>query len=105
LDPSKDLAAYGFGSVTWKERMESWKTRQEKLQVMRADERQALSGGKGGDDDYDDADLPVYVIFCRKNALEPSHSFIMLCFMRVLWRSPCLVYYTILLSLSFVLLE
>lgn len=61
LDPSKDLAAYGFGSVTWKERMESWKSRQEKLQVMRTDGQQALAGGKGGDDgyDYDDPDLPV----------------------------------------------
>ena len=64
MDPSKDLAAYGFGSVTWKERMESWKNRQEKLQVMRTDERQALSGGKGGDD-YDDPDLPVYVSYLK----------------------------------------
>lgn len=31
MDPSKDLAAYGYGSVAWKERMEIWKQRQMKL--------------------------------------------------------------------------
>lgn len=34
LDPSKDLTAYGYGSVAWKERMESWKQKQGKLQMM-----------------------------------------------------------------------
>lgn len=70
LDPSKDIAAYGFGSVTWKERMESWKSRQEKLQVMRTDGRE-LAGGKGGDNgyDYDDPDLPMYVIL---SSIDPS---------------------------------
>ena len=29
MDPSKDLAAYGYGSIAWKERMESWKQKQE----------------------------------------------------------------------------
>ncbi|GMN34612.1 hypothetical protein TIFTF001_004785 [Ficus carica] len=28
LDPSKDLAAYGYGSVAWKQRMEHWKQNQ-----------------------------------------------------------------------------
>lgn len=41
LDPSKDLAAYGYGSVAWKERIESWKQKQEKLQSLKND-----SGGK-----------------------------------------------------------
>ncbi|GAU29800.1 hypothetical protein TSUD_116550 [Trifolium subterraneum] len=35
MDPSKDLAAYGYGSVAWKERMEIWKQRQSKLGIMR----------------------------------------------------------------------
>ncbi|XP_028807306.1 probable cellulose synthase A catalytic subunit 6 [UDP-forming] isoform X2 [Neltuma alba] len=35
MDPSKDLAAYGYGSVAWKERMELWKQKQEKLPLMR----------------------------------------------------------------------
>ncbi|KAL9233881.1 hypothetical protein vseg_008817 [Gypsophila vaccaria] len=30
VDPSKDLNSYGLGSVDWKERVESWKLRQEK---------------------------------------------------------------------------
>nr|CCW28829.1 putative cellulose synthase family protein [Arachis ipaensis] len=32
MDPSKDLAAYGYGSVAWKERMELWKQRQQRLE-------------------------------------------------------------------------
>ncbi|KAK4256437.1 hypothetical protein QN277_009301 [Acacia crassicarpa] len=37
MDPSKDLAAYGYGSVAWKERMEIWRQRQEKMRLMRID--------------------------------------------------------------------
>jgi cellulose synthase A len=55
MDPSKDLAAYGYGSVAWKERMESWKQKQERLHPMRND-----GGGKDWDGDGDDADLPLY---------------------------------------------
>ncbi|XVF30604.1 hypothetical protein REPUB_Repub16aG0072700 [Reevesia pubescens] len=48
----KDLAAYGYGSVAWKERMETWKQEKEKLQMM-----------KFGDDSKDvysdDIDLPL----------------------------------------------
>nr|GMD88777.1 probable cellulose synthase A catalytic subunit 3 [UDP-forming] [Ipomoea batatas] len=44
LDPSKDLTAYGYGSVAWKERMESWKQKQGKLQMM---------GDGDGDDELD----------------------------------------------------
>ena len=54
MDPSKDLAAYGYGSVAWKERMEGWKHKQERLQQLRSE--------GGGDWDGDgDADLPLYV--------------------------------------------
>ena len=35
MDPSKDLAAYGYGSVAWKERMDIWKQRQSQLGNMR----------------------------------------------------------------------
>jgi cellulose synthase A len=54
MDPSKDLAAYGYGSVAWKERMEGWKQKQERLQHVRSE--------GGGDWDGDDADLPLYVL-------------------------------------------
>ncbi|XP_010255732.1 PREDICTED: probable cellulose synthase A catalytic subunit 5 [UDP-forming] isoform X2 [Nelumbo nucifera] len=54
MDPSKDLAAYGYGSVAWKERMENWKQRQEKLQVMKNE-----NGGKDWDNDGDGPDLPL----------------------------------------------
>jgi cellulose synthase A len=53
MDPSKDLAAYGYGSVAWKERMESWKQKQDRLQQTRND------GGKDWDGDGDDGDLPL----------------------------------------------
>ncbi|CAM8945234.1 unnamed protein product [Rhodiola kirilowii] len=52
MDPSKDLAAYGYGSVAWKERMETWKQKQDKLQLMKSE-----NGGKDWDDD--DPDLPL----------------------------------------------
>lgn len=55
MDPKKDLAVYGYGTVAWKERMEDWKKKQnDKLQVVK-------HGGKGGDndgDELDDPDLP-----------------------------------------------
>ncbi|KAJ0025205.1 hypothetical protein Pint_09402 [Pistacia integerrima] len=54
MDPSKDLAAYGYGSVAWKERMENWKQKQDKLQMMKND-----NGGKDWDYDADAPDLPL----------------------------------------------
>ncbi|XP_041017664.1 probable cellulose synthase A catalytic subunit 5 [UDP-forming] [Juglans microcarpa x Juglans regia] len=54
MDPSKDLAAYGYGSVAWKERMESWKQKQDKLQMMKNE-----NSGKGWDPDGDGPDLPL----------------------------------------------
>ncbi|KAK9109607.1 hypothetical protein Sjap_017667 [Stephania japonica] len=54
MDPSKDLAAYGYGSVAWKERVENWRQKQEKLQVMKND-----LGGKDWDPDGDGPDLPI----------------------------------------------
>lgn len=54
MDPSKDLAAYGYGSIAWKERMENWKQKQEKLQMMKNE-----NGGKDWDYDGDAPDLPL----------------------------------------------
>ncbi|OEL33836.1 hypothetical protein BAE44_0005141 [Dichanthelium oligosanthes] len=47
MDPSKDLAAYGYGSVAWAKKMEDWKQKQERLQHVRSD------------GDGDDTDLPL----------------------------------------------
>ncbi|KAL1815129.1 hypothetical protein DCAR_0519358 [Daucus carota subsp. sativus] len=52
MDPSKDLAAYGYGSIAWKERMESWKQKQ--LQLMNSE-----NGGGDWDNDKDGPDLPL----------------------------------------------
>lgn len=43
VDPSKDLNSYGVGNVDWKERVESWKLKQEKNML------QMTSGGRYAD--------------------------------------------------------
>ncbi|XP_010241683.1 PREDICTED: cellulose synthase A catalytic subunit 2 [UDP-forming]-like [Nelumbo nucifera] len=54
MDPKKDLAVYGYGSVAWKDRMEEWKKKQnDKLQMVKH-----LSENGGGNYDGDDADDP-----------------------------------------------
>lgn len=58
MDPKKDLALYGYGTVAWKERMEEWKKKQnEKLQVVK--HQGGDSGGKNDGDELDDPDLPM----------------------------------------------
>lgn len=56
MDPSKDLAAYGYGSVAWKDKVDSWKQRQEKMQMMMSE------GGvlHPSDVDPNGPDLPMY---------------------------------------------
>lgn len=55
MDPTKDLAAYGYDSVAWKDIVESWKTRQEKMMTEGGHRR------KGCDMDVGDngPDLPM----------------------------------------------
>ncbi|XP_016433906.1 cellulose synthase A catalytic subunit 2 [UDP-forming] [Nicotiana tabacum] len=55
--PQKDIALYGYGSVSWKDRMEEWRKKQnEKLQVVK---HQGNGGGGFHGDDLDDPDLPM----------------------------------------------
>lgn len=49
LDPYKDMAAYGYGSVAWKNRMEIWKQRQGELGMLRKE-----------NNDNEDLDKVVY---------------------------------------------
>ncbi|TKY51433.1 Cellulose synthase A catalytic subunit 6 of UDP-forming [Spatholobus suberectus] len=54
--PDSSVSDYGYGSVTWKERMEEWKKRQnEKIEVVNHE-----GGNDGGKnvDELDDPDLP-----------------------------------------------
>ena len=51
MDPSKDLAAYGYGSVAWKERMETWKQRQIKLGNVRKENDNKEDSNNLVDDD------------------------------------------------------
>lgn len=58
LDPKKDLAVYGYGTVAWKERMEEWKKKQnEKLQVVKHQGGDSSRNHDG--DEPDDPDLPM----------------------------------------------
>ncbi|KAI3820037.1 hypothetical protein L1987_13893 [Smallanthus sonchifolius] len=57
LDPKKDLAVYGYGTVAWKDRMEEWRKRQsDKLAMVKHQENGG--GGGYGDGDLDDPNLP-----------------------------------------------
>ncbi|GMH22250.1 hypothetical protein Nepgr_024093 [Nepenthes gracilis] len=56
MDPKKDLAVYGYGSVAWKDRMEEWKKRQNnKLQMVK---HEGENGGNYDGGDPYDLDLP-----------------------------------------------
>ena len=62
MDPTKDLAAYGYGSVAWKERVDSWKVKQGKMQMMMTEGGQLQASGKGGHPDdggSNGPDLPM----------------------------------------------
>ncbi|KAF6163694.1 hypothetical protein GIB67_036154 [Kingdonia uniflora] len=55
MDPKKDLALYGYGSIAWKDRIEEWKKKQKnKLEMV------GLQGGNdnGGNDNGDEPDGP-----------------------------------------------
>ncbi|KAG6673908.1 hypothetical protein I3842_15G014300 [Carya illinoinensis] len=58
MDPNKDLAVYGYGTVAWKERMEEWKKKQdEKLHVVKR--QGGGGGGNNAGEVLDDPDLPM----------------------------------------------
>lgn len=58
MDPTKDLAQYGYGSIAWKERVESWKLRQGKLQMMMTEGGQ-LQASVQDENDLNGPDLPM----------------------------------------------
>lgn len=47
LDPSKDPSQYGYGSIAWKDKMEEWKERQEKMQMVMTPSGMIVETGKG----------------------------------------------------------
>ncbi|KAJ9166821.1 hypothetical protein P3X46_021518 [Hevea brasiliensis] len=56
MDPNKDLAVYGYGTIAWKERVEEWKKKQsKKLQVVK--HQGEKDGGNNVGDELDDPDL------------------------------------------------
>ncbi|CAN1802031.1 Cellulose synthase A catalytic subunit 6 [UDP-forming] [Linum perenne] len=57
MDPNKDLAVYGYGTVAWKEKMEEWRRKQkERLQIVK---HQGEHDDDGDDANFDDSDLPM----------------------------------------------
>ncbi|KAF6163345.1 hypothetical protein GIB67_025209 [Kingdonia uniflora] len=54
MDPSKDLSAYGYGSAAWKERLETWRQKQERL-IKNED------GDKDWGNDGDEPYVPVHI--------------------------------------------
>lgn len=52
VDHSRDFNSYGFGNVAWKERVESWKNKQEKNMLQVTNSGDYASEGKGGDVDF-----------------------------------------------------
>lgn len=63
ISKSSDLSKdYGYGSVAWKERVDSWKSKQEKLQMTTTEGVLPNSGSKGDSVDengMDGADVPM----------------------------------------------
>ncbi|KAF7836332.1 putative cellulose synthase A catalytic subunit 3 [UDP-forming] [Senna tora] len=57
MDPSKDLAAYGYGSIAWKERMEMWKQKQAKLHQTRKED--SSEDHKDNNFEDDDSEFPL----------------------------------------------
>ncbi|CAN1268160.1 Cellulose synthase A catalytic subunit 6 [UDP-forming] [Linum perenne] len=58
MDPNKDLAVYGYGTVAWKEKMEEWRRKQkERLQIVK--HQGGENDDDGDDDNFDDSDLPM----------------------------------------------
>lgn len=55
--PEKDIALYGYGSVSWKDRMEDWKKRQSENLQMVKHQRNNDSGDFEGSEL--DPDLPM----------------------------------------------
>lgn len=55
MDPKRDIAVYGYGTVAWKDRMEAWRRRQsDKLEMVKHN----VNSGYELDGDMDDCDLP-----------------------------------------------
>jgi cellulose synthase A len=59
LDLSREFSPYEFGDIAWKERVESWKIKQEKNQMAMTD-TQTGGGGSDMDDNRQNGDAPMY---------------------------------------------
>ncbi|KAH7442078.1 hypothetical protein KP509_03G069300 [Ceratopteris richardii] len=50
MDMSREFSPYEFGDIAWKERLESWKLKQDKMQMTTTENDHAGGGGIGHDD-------------------------------------------------------
>jgi hypothetical protein len=65
VDPSKDLNSYGVGSVDWKERVESWRVKQEKNMIQVTNKYPAEGRGDIEGTGSNGEDLQMYVHYDR----------------------------------------
>ena len=86
ISKSSDLSStYGYGSVAWKERVDGWKSRQEKLQMTTTEGVAASTVSKGGSIDengMDGADLPMYITSDLRSCL-------FFFWLQKIWRGNC----------------
>lgn len=61
MDPTKDLAAYGYGSVAWKDRVNSWRMKHGKMQVVMTEGAQIQPTAVEVEVDLKAPELPMYI--------------------------------------------
>mgnify|MGYP007067645540 CR=1 FL=1 len=54
MDMSREFSPYEFGDIAWKERLESWKAKQEKMQVI-----EGHAGGSNVDDNAQNGEVSL----------------------------------------------
>ena len=74
VDPSKDLNSYGIGNVDWKERVESWKLKQDKNMMQVTSKYVEAKGGDMEGTGSNGDDIQMYVFTCLSNLLKKSNS-------------------------------
>eukprot|EP01018_Ginkgo_biloba_P037526 Gb_31853 [translate_table: standard] len=59
MDPNKDIGAYGYGSVAWKERVDGWKTKDKSSQMQMTEGRYPNGAVAANEPEDFDPDMPM----------------------------------------------
>eukprot|EP00253_Pinus_taeda_P021006 PITA_21006 len=79
MDPNRDIGSYGFGNVSWKERGDGYKSKENKSgQLDMTEGRYQYNGGFGPNEpeDYIDPDMPMYEREGEPSMLAPVDLFV-----------------------------